>query len=244
MSSDIWLAGVDGCPTGWVVAFVRSSGDEIRVRVIPHFAHILAALEQPKIVAVDMPIGLPDRIGPEGRGPEKAVRPLLGDRQSSVFAVPSRGAIYAKDYLEACRIASETSEPPRKVSKQLFMIAPKIREIDGVLRADASAVSRVFECHPEVAFWRLNGERALSEPKKVKSRPYGPGLELRRGLLVNAGIPATVAHAAPPKGAAVDDFLDALACVMIARRIHAGVARPFPKTFGRDAYGLPMAIWA
>jgi predicted RNase H-like nuclease len=244
MSSDVWLAGVDGCPKGWVVAFVRPSGDEARVRVIAHFADILAAPEQPKIIAVDMPIGLPDRIGPEGRGPEKAVRPLLGDRQSSVFAVPSRGAIYAEDYREACRIAANTSEPPRKVSKQLFMIAPKIREIDGVLRADAGVVPRVFECHPEVAFWRLNGERALSEPKKVKSRTYGPGLELRRGLLVKAGIPAAIAHADAPKGAAADDLVDALACATIARRIHAGIARPFPETFGRDAYGLPMAIWA
>jgi predicted RNase H-like nuclease len=244
MSSDAWLAGVDGCPKGWVVAFVRPSGDEMRVRVIAHFADILVAPEQPTIIAVDMPIGLPDRVGPEGRGPEKAVRPLLGERQSSVFAVPSRGAIYAQDYWDACRIAAETSEPPRKVSKQLFMIAPKIRDIDGVLRADASAVSRVFECHPEVAFWRLNGERALGEPKKVKSRPYGPGLGLRRGLLVSAGIPAIVAHGEAPKGAAADDLLDALACATIARRIHAGVARPFPETFGRDAYGLPMAIWA
>jgi predicted RNase H-like nuclease len=244
MSSDVWLAGVDGCPNGWVVAFVRPSGDEVRVRVIAHFADILAATEQPKIIAVDMPIGLPDRIGPEGRGPEKAVRPLLGERQSSVFSVPSRGAIYAEDYREACRIAANASEPPRKVSKQLFMIAPKIREIDGVLREDADAVSRVFECHPEVAFWRLNGERALTEPKKVKSRPYERGLELRRGLLVNAGIPAAIAHADAPKGAAADDLLDALACATIARRIHAGIARPFPETFGRDAYGLPMAIWA
>jgi len=244
MSSDGWLAGVDGCPKGWVAAFVRPSGDEVRVRVVANFVDILSIPEQPKIIAVDMPIGLPDRIGPEGRGPEKAVRSLLGDRQSSVFAVPSRGAIYAEDYGDACRVASETSEPPRKVSKQLFMIAPKIREIDGVLRADADAVSRVFECHPEVAFWRLNGARALTEPKKVKSRPYGPGLELRRGLLVSAGIPAAIAHAGPPKGAAADDLLDALACATIARRILAGLARPFPETFGRDAYGLPMAIWA
>jgi predicted RNase H-like nuclease len=236
--------GVDGCPKGWVVAFVRPSGDEVRVRVIAHVADILAAPEQPRIIAVDMPIGLPDRIGPEGRGPEKAVRPLLGERRSSVFAVPSRGAIYADDYWEACRIASDTSEPPRKVSKQLFMIAPKIREIDGVLRADAGAVSRVFECHPEVAFWRLNGECALTEPKKVKGRPYERGLELRRALLVSAGLSEAVVYAEAPKGAAADDLLDALACAAIARRIHAGLARPFPETFGRDAYGLPMAIWA
>ena len=129
---------------------------------------------------------------------------------------------------EACRIALETSDPPRKVSKQLFMIAPKIREIDAVLRADAGAAARVFEVHPELAFWRLNGERALEEPKKVKGTPYGPGLALRRGLLVGAGIPAAVARAPPPRGAAADDLLDALACATIARRLHAGLAQPVP----------------
>jgi predicted RNase H-like nuclease len=102
----------------------------------------------------------------------------------------------------------------------------------------------VFEVHPEVAFWRLNGERALDEPKKVKSRPYEPGLVLRRRLLVDADLPEAVACGDAPKGAAADDLLDALACATIARRIHAGVARPFPEKFGRDEFALPMAIWA
>jgi predicted RNase H-like nuclease len=103
----------------------------------------------------------------------------------------------------------------------------------------------VFEVHPEVAFWRLNGERALDEPKKVKGRPYPPGLALRRGLLIDAGLPADAVNADPPKGGAgPDDLLDALACAAIAWRIHAGVARPFPDPPERDAFGLPMAIWA
>ena len=175
-----WLAGVDGCAGGWIAAFVRPQGGEARVRIVPRFADVLAAPEQPAIVAVDMPIGLPERVGAGGRAAENSVRPLLGARQSSVFSVPSRAAIYAADYGEACRIAQATSEPPRKVSKQLFNIAPKIREVDEALRADPTRPARVFEVHPELAFWRLNGGRALTEPKKVKSRPYEPGLALRR----------------------------------------------------------------
>ena len=172
------------------------------------------------------------------------MRPLLGARQSSVFSVPSRAAIYAADYAAACAIAAATSDPPRKVSKQLFNIAPKIREVDEALRATPDAAGRVFEVHPEVAFWRLNGERALTEPKKVKSRPYEPGLALRRTLLIAAGLPAEAVHATPPRGAAADDLLDALACAAVARRIRLGVAKPFPDPPPRDAYGLPMAIWA
>ena len=51
-------------------------------------------------------------------------------------------------------------------------------------------------------------------------------------------------NATPPKGAAADDLLDALACAAIARRLHTKVAQPFPDPPPRDAFGLTMAIWA
>jgi len=239
-----WVAGVDGCRAGWVAAFVSLNHDDIRVRVLAQFADIFAASEEPCLVAVDIPIGLPARIGPQGRGPERAVRPLLGDRQSSVFPVPSREAVYAQDYREACRLALETSDPPKKVSKQLFMIAPKIREVDETLRNTPSLTERVFEVHPEVAFWRLNGGRALEEPKKVKGRPFGPGLALRRTLLANHGFPKGATERDAPSGASADDLLDALACAAIALRILAGVAAPFPNPPLYDEFGLPVAIWA
>jgi predicted RNase H-like nuclease len=243
-SDDVWLAGVDGCRAGWVVAFVRPAGGEARVDVLPRFTDVLVAPEPPAIIAVDIPIGLPQRVGHGGRAAENAIRPLLGARHSSVFSVPSRAAMAAEDYRQACAIALATSQPPRKISKQLFMIAPKIREVDACLLADRTAAARVFEVHPELAFWRLNGERPLDEPKKVKGRCYEPGLLLRRRLLVQAGLPAAVVNGAPPKGAAADDLLDALACAAIARRIRAGLARPFPDPPEHDAFGLPMAIWA
>ncbi len=239
-----WLVGVDGCRAGWIAAFVRPRGPEVRLRVVPAFADVLRAPEAPAVIAVDMPIGLPEHNGLGGRAAEDAVRPLLGSRQSSVFSVPSRAAIYASDYAAACAIALATSDPPRKVSKQLFNIAPKIREIDGQLRGDSAAAARVFEVHPEVAFWRLNGGQALDQPKKVKSKPHPPGLALRRGLLIAGGLPDRSVNASPPAGAGLDDLLDALACAAVARRLHFGEARPYPDPPPRDARGLTMAIWA
>jgi predicted RNase H-like nuclease len=213
-ADDDWLAGLDGCPAGWVCAFVRPSGGEVRLRIVPRFADVLMAPEAPAIIAVDIPIGLPERVGHGGRAAENAVRPLLGARQSSVFSVPSRAAVEAADYRTACGIALATSDPPRSVSKQLFM------------------------------FWRLNGGRALDQPKKVKGRCFEPGLALRRRLLVAAGLPASVVQADPPKGAGPDDLLDALACAAIARRIYTGVAQSFPDRPERDAFVLRMTIWA
>ena len=61
---------------------------------------------------------------------------------------------------------------------------------------------------------------------------------------VAAGVAEELVNGAPPKGAGADDLLDALACLAMSRRIHAGLARPFPDPPARDAFGLPMAIWA
>jgi predicted RNase H-like nuclease len=243
-SGDGWVAGVDGCPAGWLVALARSTGAEVRVRMVPRFDDVLALMEDATVIAIDIPIGLPPRAGAGGRTPERLVRPLLGGRQSSVFSVPARAALSAADYREACAIALATSEPPRKVSKQLFMIAPKIREVDAALRAHPEAAVRVFEVHPELAFWRLNADCALGEPKKVKGRCHVPGLALRRRLLVAAGFPPGVVHADPPSGAGEDDLLDALACAAIALRIAAGRAQSFPHPPERDEHGLRIAIWA
>lgn len=239
-----WIAGVDGCPAGWVAAFLALDGSEApRVQVVRSFRDVLDAPERPTVVAVDMPIGLPDRTDGAGRAPEQAVRPLLGPRRSSVFSIPGRAAVYAADHAEACRLARLSSDPPRAVSIQGFHLFPKIREIDGLLRESPDRTAIVHEVHPEVAFWTLNGERSLPEPKKSGGRPHGPGLALRRALLARAGLPAALVDASPPRGAAVDDLLDALAGLAVARGIAQGRGRPFPDPPGRDAHGFPVAIW-
>ncbi|BCP55373.1 hypothetical protein K32_39900 [Kaistia sp. 32K] len=235
------VVGVDGCPTGWIAVSIAAEGPvEPMVRIVRHFAELVAEAEN-AVIAVDMPIGLPDFIGAEGRGPERLVRPKLGPRQSSVFSVPSRSAVMTEDYREACAVASATSEPGRMVAKQCFHIFPKIREIDAAMTPALEA--RVFEVHPELAFWRLNGEAPMSLPKKVKSRPNPDGLDQRRALLVRSGYaPGDLAR--PPRGAGADDLLDAAVNALIARRILAGKAESFPAEPGRDARGLRIAIWA
>lgn len=242
-STGTWVAGVDGCKAGWV-AVLRNLDDPagLRLAVFPSFAAILACDPFLAVIAVDMPIGLPERLDQTGRGPEKAARRHLGERQSSVFSVPSRAAVYKTDYREACDVAQRTSEPPRKVSKQCFYLFPKIREIDALMTPELE--DRVFEVHPELAFWRLNGEREMSLPKKIKSRANPDGLDQRRDLLVSKGLPASFLDQQPPKGCGRDDLLDAAANSLIAGRCLEGIAEPFPDPFRRDGRGLRMAIWA
>lgn len=239
------VAGVDGCRGGWIAVVTDSElGSEPKAQVAPTFEKLLASLPQSTLIAVDMPIGLPERIGPGGRGPERTVRPLLAMRQSSVFSVPARDAVYAATFAEASKIARATSDPPKAVSKQCFYLFDKIREIDRLLRADRSLATRIYEVHPEVAFWRLNGKAAMTLPKKVKSRPNPEGLEERRVLLEGHGLPASLFQAPRLPGVGPDDLLDAAANALIAIRIAEGRAKPFPDPPGRDAHGLPIAIWA
>lgn len=239
----VWIAGVDGCKAGWIAAFVdEAAAAPPLFRVFTCWSELLAGLPQPALIAVDMPIGLPDRIVGSGRGPEQAVRALLGERQSSVFSIPSRSAVHAGDYGEACRLALATSEPPRKVSQQGFHLFPRIREIDALMRAEPGWRSRIFETHPELAFRTMRGAPLL-HPKKIKGAVNPPGMAERRALLLEARLPAAIVNARPPRGAAADDALDALAALVVARHIAAGRGRPFPDPPGRDSHGLPIAIW-
>lgn len=245
MAGERLLVGVDGCPSGWIAVFAvageNGDFDSPEVALFTDFSTLTDRFERAAAIAVDMPIGLPERIEGSGRGPEQAVRPMLGARQSSVFSIPSRPAVYAPDYPAACGAAVATSAPAKKVSKQAFMIFPKIREIDGVLRRNPAMP--VYEVHPEFAFTRLNGDKPMRLPKKVKSRVNPAGIAERRALLAGNGFSEDFLARRPPPGAAVDDFIDACACLAIARRIVSGRARPWPLDYRRDRHALPIAIW-
>jgi predicted RNase H-like nuclease len=249
------VAGADGCKAGWIAVW-RHPGAAPETGVFATFAELVAFLPADAAIAVDMPIGLPEFSGHGGRGPEALVRPLLGERQSSVFSIPSRAALYADTadfttldaWYEAHRRASEvaraTSNPPRAISIQAFGIFSKIRELDGLLRARPDLKGRIIESHPEVAFWALNGRRAMTLSKKVKGRVNPAGMAERKVLLADRGMPRSFLDRAPPRGADEDDFLDAAAVMLVAERFSRGEAMCFPDPPGADAHGLPVAIWA
>jgi predicted RNase H-like nuclease len=235
------VIGVDGCKAGWI-AVLRETSGKPTVLIAASMAELV---QRPGLIAIDMPIGLPARTTRGGRGPEIAVRPHLGQRQSSVFAMPSRAAVHAATYREACDRAFATSDPPRKISKQAFFLFPKVREIDALLLSEPSLRPRLRECHPEAAFMVMNGGKPLASPKKIKGRINPDGMEERRALLESvAGFDRAFLMQVPPRGAQADDFLDACAACHVAARLSAGVARCFPDPPERDALGLEIAIWA
>ena len=159
-----------------------------------------------------------------------------------MFAVPSRAAVMEEDYRRSCDVALSTSDPPKKVSKQCFHLFPKIREIDRLMTPVLEA--RVYEAHPELGFWRLNGGRPMALPKKVKSRPSPPGIDERTALLVGHGYDRGFLDQPLPRGVGRDDLLDAAVLALTAMRIATGEGLSFPAAPERDGKGLRMAIWA
>lgn len=235
------VAGADGCPGGWMAVFWDGEAEgDASARVVPSFAELVATSAE--VIAVDMPIGFPDWSGPGARQCEAEARARLGKRQSSVFAVPSRAAVMAVDYAQSCALNLSRSAPPRRVSKQCFMLFPRMREVDALMTPELQ--SRVHEMHPELAFWAMNGGRPLDEPKKVKGKPHPPGLALRRALLARAGFP--IERLSPPdaprRGWTEDDLLDACAAAWTARRIRDGEHIRLPAAPARDGKGLRMEI--
>jgi predicted RNase H-like nuclease len=238
--ADRFVAGVDGCRGGWIVV-VRplSSASAARAQLLPAFEDVLKFFADTDAVCVDMPIGLPDLKCTGGRTADVEARRILGRRKASVFSVPSRLAVMQSTYAKACKVARETSTPPCAVAQQCFHLFPKIREIDVLMSPDLQ--NRVYETHPEVSFWALNGGVPLELPKKAQS-----GLELRRRLLVAAGYDRNFlldTSAFPRRQVGPDDLLDAAACAWSAARIVKGTARRFPDVPPLDSKGLRMEIW-
>lgn len=231
------IIGVDGCRSGWLAVIWEESP---RAVIFPKFAQVL---ELPfRFIAVDMPIGLPERAQAGGRLCDRLARKELGARQSSVFGVPSRAAVMEDDYAKACAANLENSDPPRKIAKQTFHIFPKIRELDVLLTP--ALQQRIHEVHPELAFTRMNGESPLDLPKKVKGRPDRQGMALRRKLLEKAGFPITRLIPPEARGWGEDDLLDACACAWSAKRLAEGRGLRLPENPAHDGRGLRMEICA
>ena len=145
--------GVDGCPGGWV--FVVLGPDYYAHGRVDSLDGLFAQIPHDGLVFIDMPIGLAHP-GEIGRRCDREARSHLGVRRSSVFATPSRMALDATSYEEACTLNAKASG--RKLSRQAYNILPKIREVDTYLQAHAVARSRLRESHPELNFCGFAGQ--------------------------------------------------------------------------------------
>jgi predicted RNase H-like nuclease/predicted enzyme related to lactoylglutathione lyase len=210
------VAGVDMARGG--LAVVVLEGDHI-VEAFRCESFADALLVDADVVAVDVPIGIPEA---GAREADTAARRFVGPRASSVFATPVRPVLAAETYAEARALATQLTG--KSISSQAYGLRKRILEVDDLARDD----ERVIEVHPEVSFRELAHRPLLSKHRT-------DGLLERRQLLDKAGIevPEAVPRIAEP------DLLDATIAAWSARRYGNGEALPLPE----GHTGRLGAIW-
>jgi predicted RNase H-like nuclease len=123
-----------------------------------------------EIIAVDVPIGLPDSYQAGGRDCDRATRRRLGQaRGRSVFAAPVRCVLevlngpvlaLAEKHQEACRRSRGSALHGKGITRQTFNILQKIREVDDLLHARARVIASLRLFHTTVlgCQWRSGGK--------------------------------------------------------------------------------------
>lgn len=230
------VAGIDGCRAGWI-AFV-DDGASVTPRIIRSDAGLRELFVECDRIFIDMPVGLSDA---GERTCDVELRNALPPRKkASVFMTPVRSAVYASGYREACDLNFQAAG--RKISIQAWNITNRIRQVDELLRADASLATRLYECHPEWQFYQFSGGEM---PSKKKAAGIGARLTLLAKWLPGAPerydetLRATLRKDVQP-----DDILDALLLVKVARLSAGGASLlSFPAHPQFDPTGLPMTIW-
>jgi predicted RNase H-like nuclease/GrpB-like predicted nucleotidyltransferase (UPF0157 family) len=226
------VLGVDGCRAGWVGVLVTGSTSEVLVApVIKDLVHAARAHEPGlALVAIDIPIGLPDH--GRRRADLLARTCLPAGRKSSVFPTPTRSTSAETTYAEAAATSRATTNG-RGISRQTFMIVPKILDVDAYVRSGPPVP--VVEAHPEVSLAEIDQGCVLPGKTTVE------GAAARLAALRNIGLE-------PPaydrgRGYARDDLLDACAVAWTAARHAAGTAYSLPDPPEVFSDGIPAAIW-
>lgn len=231
MTDGMRVLGVDGCKKGWVGV---TPGPTLKAHFGRTIGELLAAVSasgpSPKVVAIDIPIGLPDDTT---RQADVQVRPLLGPRRSSLFMTPTRRALEEDTYERSDQKNRELTGGG--ISRQSYGLRAKILEIDRWARFDGLTM---VEVHPELCFTKMAGA-PMGAAKSTWS-----GAAQRRQALTAAGLMFPDDLGLAGLHAAVDDVLDAAAAAWTAvRYLHREAVR-YPSETQQFSDRIDAAIWA
>jgi len=228
------IAGVDGCPAGWIALIEQTETRRLTARVFLTFADLTNAFDA-AVIAIDIPIGLTDR---DARQCDVIARRHLGPKRgTSVFPAPIRSALSASSYTEANAVSVAMQK--KGISQQAWAIYPKIREVDDALQANADLCGRVVEVHPELTFSTWSGAPILPAKRTPK------GHAIRRALIAkHFGLLAfeSARDQVQLRHASNDDIADAFAALWTAQRIANGKSQTLPLDPPLDRLGLPMRM--
>jgi len=224
----------DGCRAGWFVVVRSVETGETTYHTCSDFDALLKTCGGATVLAIDIPIGLPEQAERGGRPVDRLAREYLKPyRSSSVFSPPCRPTLAAGTYEEAAAITRACSSSGSSLTQQAFGLLPKLREVDELMTPDVQRGVR--EVHPELCFALMNEDRPLKISKKEPA-----GQELRVRLLRGAGfdISAKTVKRLAKAGVGRVDVLDAFAAHEQLDVLASGSHNPFIELIDSDARSL------
>jgi predicted RNase H-like nuclease len=235
--------GVDGYGAGWFAIALTEAGDfdTVVFSEISDLWNYFCGDHTDVHICLDIPIGLIDRSSSYKRRPcDAEARKLLAPkRHPSVFTPPCREALHAESYESACDINEEVTGI--RLTKQLWGIVPKIREVDDFLVSAHSAQENIKEIHPEICFWAFAGKPM--EDSKKKNEVF---IERKKILQEICNLTDRIVQNSLDKynrkDVARDDILDALVASLTAKLSFEKGLKSVPQNPGRDSKDLPMQM--
>ena len=165
------VLGVEGCPGGWIGALVRDSA--VTWLVLPDAEAILSV--DAAVIAIDIPIGLPEAGDGYRRGADLEAREFLGpwSAANAVFFTPVRPVVAARTYLEANSLSRELTG--KGLSKQTWNICDRIALVDDALGDSPDArSSRPIPKSPSASSTRRSIRRSGPPAVVVSGFPRCP----------------------------------------------------------------------
>lgn len=232
------VAGACGSRTGWVVTRRDLKDGGITLRHVRELSILVKETEAPKLLCIDIPIGLLEKASPGGRQCEREGRKLLGyPRSACICSPPARPAIQAKTFDEVLKINRSTSKHKIGVGRLSFGMLPRIREVDSFMTP--ALQQQVRECHPELSFFQMNGEVPLGsfkaelpgqrERRQLLESQWGTGLSHLMNSLLTEKVTAS-------------EILESMAACWTAERMVRKEALVLPAKRQKDSKGLMMEI--
>jgi predicted RNase H-like nuclease len=219
------VAGVTPRGRRWLAGTAKINGATFapeEPKIYDSFADVLDERPSFTSIVVNAPVGYADTPGMGGRTCDRAARALLGRRGIAVHSPPTRAVLlgetpWREDHLDA-------------VSATLL---PRYMEVAAEMSPYRQRT--VYEGHPELSFYQLNGDVPLQWGKNSDA-----GRQERR-LVLEKKIPGiTRIIDSEIVGVAEKQLLDVAALLWTARRVYGHAAKRIPQDAEWDSEGLRM----
>ena len=235
LKKEALCVGVDGCKGGWVAAVIEQG--ELRIEKYLNINELIDKYPKFDNMLIDMVIGLPVNQKQYDNRPDSTARRLIAPRTSTIFAVPSRQAVYEET--EEAQIKANRAALGKGLAKQTMAIIPKMRELD-IFLSENDRYKNVFkESHPEVCFARLNG--AVVMTKKSEMHGLMERVQILSQFFPNLSVDS-ISVRAKELHCNRDDIVDAVCLAVTANLDLQGDSEVIPKDVMVDNHGLKMQM--